>query len=147
MNAALSEQRIRNNKLRRSRELRRHRRVGLLILFMTIFFLSTFFSLRIKAESNPNNEVLSKYYTSIQVKSGDTLWHYANQYGNSQYYKNSKEYVNEVMKINSLRNDTIITGQYLILPYYGPAHGNTSATLKEVSAPSKITIFPVAGQL
>ena len=123
MNMALSEQRIRNNRIRRRRELRRRRRACVLILFMTVLFLSTFFSLRIRAESNNNHydEALSKYYTSIQVKSGDTLWHYARQYGNRQYYDNNKEYVEEVMLINSLHNDTIITGQYLIIPYYCPS--------------------------
>ena len=122
MNSGLSasEQRIRNNKIRRRKELRRHKRTaGILVLFMTVLFLSTFFSLRTRAESN-GNITLSKYYTSIQVKSGDTLWGYARQYGNRQYYKNCKEYVKEVMTINSLRDDAITAGQHLILPYYRP---------------------------
>lgn len=138
MNTALiSEQRIRNNRIRRRRELRRRKRAGILLLFMTILFLSTFFSLKIRAEGNEHDEAFSKYYTSIQVKAGDTLWLYAQQYGNRQYYENSREYVDEVMLINSLQDDTIITGQYLILPYY------RSACEKEQSS----SISPVAGQL
>lgn len=115
---------------------------------MTVFFLSTFFSLRIRAEGN-NNKAFSKYYTSIQVKSGDTLWGYARQYGNRQYYKNSKEYVKEVMAINSLRNDTITAGQHLILPYYRPVNAKSpiniehAESLKEDSA---AFISPGAGR-
>ena len=152
MNMALSEQRIRNNKIRRRRELRRRRRACALIILLMTLFLSTFFSLRTQAESN-KDEALSKYYTSIQVKSGDTLWHYARQYGNRQYYKNSREYVDEVMMINSLQDDTIITGQYLILPYYCPSHkSHKSTSHKSTGALSRDIVYedstpPSAGQL
>ncbi len=112
-----SEQRIRNNRIRRRRELQRKKRAAVLVLFMTVLFSSSFFSIRIRAEGNRPVD-LTKYYTSIQVKSGDTLWDYACQYGNRQYYKNNREYVEEVMAINFLKDDTITAGQYLILPYY-----------------------------
>ena len=85
MNTIASEQRILNNKLRRKRQLRRRKKAGALILLTAIFFFSAFFSLRIRAEGSHDCEAFSKYYTSIQVKSGDTLWRYARQYGNNQY--------------------------------------------------------------
>lgn len=113
---------------------------------MTLF-LSTLFSLRTQAESN-KDEALSKYYASIQVKSGDTLWHYARQYGNRQYYKNSRKYVDEVMMINSLQDDTIITGQYLILPYYCPSHKSHKSTgALSGDIVYEDSISPSAGQL
>lgn len=149
MNMTLSEQRIRNNKIRRRRELRRRRRACALIMLSMTLFLSTFFSLRTRAESN-KDEALSKYYASIQVKSGDTLWHYARQYGNRQYYKNSREYVDEVMMINSLQDDTIITGQYVILPYYRPSHKShesTGALYGNIVYEDEDSISPSAGQL
>ena len=120
MNMILREQRIQNNRIRRRAQLKRRMRTGVLLLLMVIFFLSTFFSLRIRAEGYHDREALSKYYASVQVKSGDTLWQYAREYAHSRYYRSNKEYVEEVMTINSMKNDTIITGQYLILPYYRP---------------------------
>lgn len=130
MNTIASEQRILNNKLRRKRQLRRRKKAGALILLTAIFFFSAFFSLRIRAEGSHDCEAFSKYYTSIQVKSGDTLWRYARQYGNNQYYRSSMEYVEEVMTINSLTDDNITTGQYLILPYYQPVSPNADAMAK-----------------
>jgi len=132
--SSLSEQRIRNNRIRRRRELKRKKKAGVLILLMTVLFLSTFFSLRLRAEGN-NSEALSKYYTSIRVKPGDTLWSYARQYGDRRYYKNSKKYVEEVMAINSLRDDTITSGQHLILPYYRPVMADTSVDGNESIPP------------
>ena len=142
----LSEQRIRNNRIRRRRELRRRKRVGVLVLFVTVLFLSTFFSLRTRAEGS-QNETLSKYYTSIQVRSGDTLWGYARQYGNRQYYKNSKEYIEEVMAINSLKDDTITAGQHIILPYYRSASVKGSIDKNSHFSTEAVTVKPLASML
>lgn len=138
MNTSLSEQRIQNNRIRRRRELKRRRRAGALILLMTALFLSTFFSLRIRAQGN-ENKALSKYYTSIQVQTGDTLWSYACQYGDRRYYESNGEYIEEVMEINSLRDENIAAGQYLILPYYRPLSAAGNVAVSPVS--------PGAGQL
>ncbi len=54
------------------------------------------------------------------VEKGDTLWKYAETYGNMQYYDDPDDYIKEVMDINFLDDDQITSGQYLILPYYSP---------------------------
>ncbi len=58
-----------------------------------------------------------KYYTSIEVQSGDTLLTIADQYMTAGY-KNKKVYVNEVMSINGLSDSRIHAGEYLTVPYY-----------------------------
>ncbi len=58
-----------------------------------------------------------KYYTSIVVEKGDTLWDIANQYITPEYGDIS-EYIGEVKYLNHLRGDEIHAGEYLTIPYY-----------------------------
>lgn len=118
MNKA-SERRIRNNRIRRKRQLRRNIMMLLLTFILVVSLSSVFFSFRTKAQSN-DEEILYKYYKSIVVEDGDTLWGYAEVYGISQYYDSHEDYIKEVMNMNFLSDDKITTGQYLILPYYSP---------------------------
>lgn len=119
MNTRVSERRIRNNRIRRKRELRRHIMMCLLTVVLVAGFSSLFFSLRTKAQSN-DEVILYKYYKSVVVEDGDTLWGYAKQYGTNEHHENCGDYIKEVMNMNSLMDDQITSGQYLIIPYYSP---------------------------
>ncbi len=116
MGRDMRELRIRNNKIRRRRELRRHVFTGLVTTVLVIGCSLLFFSLKISAQSRA--DVQSKYYKSIQVQEGDSLWNYAGLYGDSRYYDSRSDYIKEVSAVNALKNDRITAGQYLILPYY-----------------------------
>lgn len=59
-----------------------------------------------------------KYYKSITVSNNDTLWSIAEEYMDAGHYDSVNEYINEVIRMNSLPNDTICYGQNLIIPYY-----------------------------
>lgn len=60
-----------------------------------------------------------KYYTSVVVESGDTLWSIADEYIDYDHYKNKNVYLAEVQKMNRLDDEmSIQEGQCLILPYY-----------------------------
>lgn len=59
-----------------------------------------------------------KYYTSITVEDGDTLWTLADQYIDYNHYKDKEVYLAEVMTMNRLKDDGIYSGQTLIMPYY-----------------------------
>lgn len=111
-----SELRIRRNRARRKRELRRRMAAGILLFVLTASSSLLFFSFRAKAQSS--DEAMYKYYKSTVVKSGDTLWDFAEEYGESKYYDSKQDYVREVMLMNGLENDRITAGQYIILPYY-----------------------------
>lgn len=117
MNTGVSERRIRNNKLKRRRELRHHFMICILTFVLIISFSLIFFSLRTKAQGN-DEELMYKYYKSIVVENGETLWDYACQYGEAKYYDSCDDYIKEVISINSLTEDKITAGQHLILPYY-----------------------------
>ena len=119
MNARVSERRIRNNRIRRQRELRRHILIGFSAIAFAICLSFIFFSFGTKAQSN-DEEILYKYYKSIVVEEGDTLWCYAEIYGEESHYDSHQEYIDEVMNMNSLTDENITAGQHIILPYYSP---------------------------
>lgn len=58
-----------------------------------------------------------KYYTSIRLEEGDTLWSIAEEY-NRNSDKTTEEYVHELRTMNSLLDDTIEAGHYLAVSYY-----------------------------
>lgn len=108
------ERRIKRNKIRRKRQLRRN-----LILFSFSILLVTFlsivlFGIKANAESK-NADHVYKYYKSVTVKNNDTLWDYADNYS---YDENLQAYVDEVATINHLKNYEITYGMNIIVPYY-----------------------------
>lgn len=112
----MSERRIRRNKYRRRRELRRHIMISILTLCTVIILAFNIFS--IKTNAKVASEVPEiKYYTSIMVKSGDTLWTIAAEYM-GEHYKSKSDYIEEVMRINALRDETIYAGHHIVIPYY-----------------------------
>ena len=119
MNMKASERRIRNNRIRRMRELRCRMLTCIIMLMLTAGSSLLFFSFRAKAQSN-DEEILYKYYKSTVVSSGDTLWDYAEEYGINKHYDNHQDYIREVMQMNGLSDGQITEGQYIILPYYSP---------------------------
>lgn len=117
MNCKVSERRIRNNKLRRRRQLRHHIMMFVMTVLLISGFSVCFFTLKTKAQSE-TEEIAYKYYKSIVVESGDTIWEYAKEYANEDFYDSYDSYVKEVIRINAMPDDSIQSGQYLIIPYY-----------------------------
>lgn len=58
-----------------------------------------------------------KYYTSITIEKGDTLWSIASEYMTSEYH-GIEEYIMEVRSLNHLYGDGIYAGEHLTIPYY-----------------------------
>lgn len=71
------------------------------------------------SNSEASNDSRYKYYTSVEIKNGDTLWDIASQYI-SEEYASPQEYVAEVKSLNGMQGDSIRSGQFLIVPYYSP---------------------------
>lgn len=57
-----------------------------------------------------------KYYTSIYIEEGDSLWSIAELY----LYDGISiiDYIDELKRINSLENENIKAGCYLLVSYY-----------------------------
>lgn len=116
---AMSDRELRNYKrmLRLRRERRRRCMTALGIVLATLcvvcFCSMSYGALKTKASSG------FKYYTSVTVAAGETLWELADSYVDYDYYKNKSSYIAEVQQINHLDEQGSITaGQVLILPYY-----------------------------
>lgn len=112
-----SEQRIRNNRIRRRMELRRKILMSILTICLVITFsvgINGFLS-NAKDHSSP---VSYKYYTSITVSKEDTLWSIAEKYMDREHYSSANDYIQEVKSMNHLQNDMITYGEHLIIPYY-----------------------------
>lgn len=111
------ERRIRNNKIRRIREMRKN----FLLLVLTIGIIITGSFAFCSARANANDQSMEpsyKYFKSVYVQANDTLWSIADTYMDEEHYKSKKQYINEVIRINSLEDESIMYGTYLIVPYY-----------------------------
>lgn len=64
-------------------------------------------------------EPVEKYYTSIQIEKGDSLWSIAARYGNNSGLTTA-QYVAELKSMNRLKDDLIHSGQYLTIMYFIP---------------------------
>lgn len=112
-----SEKRIYQNRLRRQKEMRKN----FLLFMMTVCLIvtcsisvSTFRS----SAKDDSDQASYKYYKSITVSSKDTLWSIAEEYMDQEHYESVNDYINEVIRVNTLPDDTICYGQHLIVPYY-----------------------------
>lgn len=85
------------------------------ILFVTLFLWGGSI---LRAHAQQEQRVgLKRYYTSIQIQQGDSLWKYAEQYGKGSGYS-KKEYVEELKRMNGLTRDEIHAGRYLTVVYF-----------------------------
>lgn len=84
-----------------------------LIVIGSMIFGNSFSSA--KAESD-DVEIMYKYYKSIEIESGDSLWSLAQEYKLAD--TDTQDYIDELIEINDLESETIHSGQYLIVIYY-----------------------------
>jgi len=87
-------------------------------LCIMAFFVVTVFGLlkyvKVQADTPDNRMYVC---TSVKVEENDTLWSIAQEYY-SYEYEDVSAYVNEIKKANNLKCDTILEGNYIIVPYY-----------------------------
>lgn len=113
----MSERRIRNNKIRRQRERRKNVLLFVLAFSLALSLSTSLGSFLSKAKEH-NAHAEYKYYASIPVSEGDTLWSIARAHM-GDHYDTVEDYIRELRQINSLNgDDSIKTGMYLVVPYY-----------------------------
>ena len=116
-NSKISE---RANESLRKREavVRRQRGILAIVIIMVValgILLGT--SMNALASSDKDVSSYNKYYVSIRVESGDTLWTIADKYvGGFNIEKN--DYIEEVCQINEISKNDIHAGDYIVVPYY-----------------------------
>ena len=115
----IRERELRNyqRKLRRQKEIRRtFILTGITFVLVMVFTLS-YHALLTHANTELEN-ISYKYYTSVQIQPGDSLWSLADRYADCEHYASQEQYITEVMNMNHLTGEDIYAGNYLILPYY-----------------------------
>lgn len=121
-NLDYSEIRIINNRMKRSRQLKR--RVSLFLLtFILLIAMFIIFKCASSNAKDTTTKTLYKYYKSIEINPNDTLSSIASEYMNEEKYTEAG-YIKEVKFINSIEDERdLIAGRYLIIPYYDEYHG------------------------
>lgn len=87
--------------------------IGIIIVSILILLGSTISAFA----SAGKKEDLHKYYTSIQVESGDTLWDIAGEY-TLDHTMSRESFIEEVSRLNGLSDGHIHSGSYIVIPYY-----------------------------
>lgn len=89
----------------------------LITAVLTVGFSTMLFSFKTKAQSN-GTDISYKYYKSVIVGAGDSIWSFAESYADKDFYDSYESYIKEVMEINHLKDESIIYGQHIVIPYY-----------------------------
>ena len=103
-------------RIQRKKQVRRN----LILLILSTILISSFmifFTTMSTQASDMEHTPTYKYYKSIYISQGDTLWSIAAENMDS-HYDNAREYINEVKHMNALKSDHIVCGTYLIVPYF-----------------------------
>ena len=89
-------------------------------VLITVLFIVTILGIAgaVMAESRQGAaDGRKKYFTSIRIKKGDSLWNIAKS-RISEEYSSVGEYVEEVCETNHIYDGEIKEGMYLVVPYY-----------------------------
>ena len=87
--------------------------IGAAIVLVFSLGLSNFIA---SAHENTGDHTVYKYYRSIQIQPGDTLWDIAEETMTSEY-DSTAEYVEVLKEMNGLTSDHIEAGNYLTVAY------------------------------
>lgn len=85
----------------------------IIIIILGVLFGS---SMQVFAGDNKTS-TLYKYYKSICIEEGDTLWDIAGEYVQNTHITR-QEYIDEVCVLNGIDADEIYAGDYIVVVYY-----------------------------
>ena len=112
-----------NESLRKREMVVRRQRFVFVFVFVIVFVLlisiGILFGTSVNALASSKKDISSynKYYTSIKIESGDTLWTIADEYIDNLDVSKA-EYIDEICQINEISEDEIHAGDYIVVPYY-----------------------------
>lgn len=90
--------------------------IALTIVFVIIVGILFGTSVQVFA-GKEETPVVHKYYKTICVESGDTLWDIAGEYVEGSDMSR-QEYIDEICKLNRIQADEIYAGEYIVVMYY-----------------------------
>ena len=103
---------------KRQRQVAKRKMILLLgaVLIITIGSI-VFGSIFSAAKEDKAPEVQYKYYKSIVIEKGDSLWSIASDYC-TDAYEDTNAYIDELKQLNGLQSETIHEGQHLVVAYF-----------------------------
>ncbi len=114
----------RSRRVARQRQVKRQKLLFIIGVLITMAFIS-FFSVRAFANTDytSSDSFGTKQYKSIKIYCGDTVESIADEYYTFQYSSTDK-LADEIMRINHIsKDDKLIPGNYLVVPYYDLVSG------------------------
>ena len=85
------------------------------VVVLTVFTL-TMSAGKINAESDLSKHSY-KYFTTVYVEAGDSLWSIASKYATDEY-SDLDMYIEEVKQLNGIKGINLQHGSYICVPYY-----------------------------
>ncbi len=90
----------------------------LFLLFACMMIMSCFFGKTlVLAGEEESNDPCRRYYTTITVQKGDSLWSIAETYSRGSKLS-IYEYIQELKAINGIASDRIHAGDYITIVYF-----------------------------
>ena len=97
--------------------VRKQKSLLFLIIFLLVMIIMLFMIRRHVLASETVSDC--KYYRSITIYSGDTLYSIAVDHADELHYEDTDAYIRELRFINHMTaEDEVIPGNHLIIPYY-----------------------------
>ena len=96
---------------------RQKRTLALVVLIIISLGILLGTSVNTLASSKADVASYNKYYTSVRVEAGDTLWTIADEYI-ADFNIDKQDYIAEICSINEICEDEIHAGDYIVVAYY-----------------------------
>ena len=108
-----------NNKRRREKQLRR-RIITFCVSASVIIFLALILSFSFKSDaSSSEDQKQYRYYTSVIITTGDSVYSVAEKYMDNLHYRNVDELACDIAEINRISTKTELqAGTSIFVPYY-----------------------------
>ena len=108
-----------NESLRKRESVVRKQRGVLAVVVILVLALGILLGNSINTLASSDKDVASynKYYVSICIESGDTLWTIADEYVEG-FNISKTDYIDEICQINGISEDNIHAGDCIVVPYY-----------------------------
>ncbi len=108
-----------NNRIRRERQLRR-RVTTFVVITAVVLFLTLFLSYSFLSDASADTDhVQYRYYSTVTVTTGDSVWSIASENIDRMHYRSVDEYVQDIASVNRISPDAKLkAGTNLIVPYY-----------------------------
>ena len=113
----IQERRIRIEKRKKQQIAKRNMFILLITVLLITIGCMIFGNAFSAGNASAADDLKYKYYKSIEIEKGDSLWSIAKEY-KTDAYENTQEYIDEIIELNNLSSKTIHEGQHLLVAYY-----------------------------